>query len=92
MKKILILVLVSTCAVAGWRVMRGGGGDSAPAAHDDKLVLDRVWIDHMPKNDRDRLSGLAVMRPYQGATAVAPTVTPLSKAHTDHNHSAQLAR
>jgi len=47
---------------------------------------------NMPKNDRDRLSGLKVMRPHQGATAVAPTVTPLSKAHTDHNHSAQLAR
>jgi hypothetical protein len=45
---------------------------------------------NMPKNDRDRLSGLKVMRPP--ATAVAPTVTPLSKAHTDHNHSAQLAR
>lgn len=60
MKKLLILAMVSTCAFAGWRVLRGeggaGGADRATAAHDDKLVLDRVWIDHMPRTERDEVS------------------------------------
>ena len=56
MKKLLILAVISMCALAGWRVLRGGGGGEAPATHDDKLVLDRIWIDHMPKNDRDQVS------------------------------------
>ena len=59
MKKLLVLAVVSTCAFAGWRVLRGEDGasnDSAGAAHEDKLVLDRIWIDHMPKHDRDQIS------------------------------------
>lgn len=57
MKKLLVLVVISMCAFAGWRVLRGGGGDEAAAMHDDsKLALDRIWIDHMPKNDRDQIS------------------------------------
>jgi len=58
MKKLLVLAVISMCAFAGWRVLRGGGGgDEAAAMHDDsKLALDRIWIDHMPKNDRDPIS------------------------------------
>lgn len=57
MKKLLVLAVVSTCAFAGWRVLRGGDGDGAVAAHDGgRLVLDRIWIDHMPKHDRDQIS------------------------------------
>jgi hypothetical protein len=59
MKKLLILAVVSTCAFAGWRVLRGE--DGASVAHDDKLVLDRIWIDHMPKNDRDQISVFAAI-------------------------------
>ena len=62
MKKLLVLAVISTCAVAGWRVLRGGGG--AGGAHDDDdggLVLDRVWIDHMPKDDRDQVSVFAAL-------------------------------
>jgi hypothetical protein len=57
MKKLLILAVISTCAFAGWRVLRGGGG--AGAAHD--LVLDRIWIDHMPRHDRDQISVFAAI-------------------------------
>ncbi len=53
MKKLLVLAVISTCAFAGWRVLRGG--DDAPAATHDNLVLDRIWIDHMPKDDRDQI-------------------------------------
>src|SRR5215475_1127060 len=62
MKKLLVLILVSACAVAGWRVLRGGGGgDEAAATHEDKLVRDRIWVDHMPKNDRDQFSIFAAI-------------------------------
>ncbi|HWU91119.1 MAG TPA: hypothetical protein VN253_27825 [Kofleriaceae bacterium] len=56
MKKLLILAMISTCAVAGWRVLGGGGGDGATTHDDSKLALDRIWIDHMPKNERDQVS------------------------------------
>jgi hypothetical protein len=62
MKKLLILAVISTCAFAGWRVLRGGGGGGEPAASDGGgLVLDRVWIDHMPKHDRDQVSVFAAI-------------------------------
>jgi hypothetical protein len=62
MKKLLVLAVISTCAVAGWRVLRGGGsGDEAAALDDSKLVLDRIWIDHMPKNERDQISVFAAI-------------------------------
>ena len=47
---------------------------------------------NLPKGYRDRLSGLKVTRPNQGAPAAVSTVRPLSKAQTDDRHSAQLAR
>lgn len=55
MKKLLVLAVVSTCAFAGWRVLRGGG--DAGTAHDGggTHVIDRVWIDHMPKHERDQV-------------------------------------
>lgn len=60
MKKLLILAVISTCAFAGWRVLRGGGGQAA--AHDGGgLVLDRIWIDHIPTHDRDQISVFAAL-------------------------------
>jgi hypothetical protein len=56
MKKLLVLAVISTCAFAGWRVMRGGDDVASVAQHDNKLVLDRIWIDHMPKHERDQIS------------------------------------
>jgi hypothetical protein len=54
MKKLLVLAVVSTCAFAGWRVLRGG--EDAGAAHDGGAhVLDRIWVDHIPKHDRDQV-------------------------------------
>jgi len=59
MKKLLVLAVISTCAFAGWRVLRGGGGASAPS--EGGLVLDRIWIDHMPRHDRDQISVFAAL-------------------------------
>lgn len=60
MKKLLVLAVISTCAFAGWRVLRGGGGEGA-ARDGGGLVLDRIWIDHIPKHDRDQVSVFAAI-------------------------------
>ena len=59
MKKLLALVVISTCAVAGWRAVRGGGEGAAQDG--GGLVLDRIWIDHIPKHDRDQVSVFAAI-------------------------------
>ncbi|MBX3156641.1 MAG: hypothetical protein KF773_11615 [Deltaproteobacteria bacterium] len=43
--------------VSLWK-LRGGGGSSSDEAtvNDSNLVLDRIWIDHIPKNDRDTIN------------------------------------
>ena len=61
MKKLLVLAAVSTCAFAGWRVLRGGGGDDGAVRDGGGLLLDRVWIDHMPKHDRDQVSAFVAI-------------------------------
>ncbi len=57
MKKLLVLVLVAGTAVAAWRRRSG----SETEATDDKLVFDRLWIDHMPRNDKDTIQVFAAI-------------------------------
>jgi len=59
MKKLLVLAVISTCAVAGWRGLRGDG--AVRGDDDDDLVLDRIWIDHMPVHDRDQVSAFVAI-------------------------------
>ena len=49
MKKLLVLVVVSAVGVGAWR----WHSTSAVSTSDAKLVQDRIWVDHVPKNDRD---------------------------------------
>lgn len=50
-KTLLVVALASTAAVTAWQWTR----DDAPAtaAADSKLAVNRLWIDHIPKNERD---------------------------------------
>jgi len=56
MKK-LVLAVVVLSAIAFVALRRGGdpatSTETAAPALDGKLVLDRIWIDHIPRNDRD---------------------------------------
>jgi hypothetical protein len=61
-KTILILAVVSTCVFAGWRVLRGGDSATAPSDGDDEgLMLNRLWVDHMPKHERDTINVFAAI-------------------------------
>jgi hypothetical protein len=53
MKKLVMLGVVATVAVATWRIGFHHSTTTATAATDGKLAFDRLWIDHLPKNDRD---------------------------------------
>lgn len=54
MKKALLGVGLAAVIGIGYSTFGGGGGDAAdPGAAGDKLVLDRLWIDHIPTHDRD---------------------------------------
>jgi hypothetical protein len=57
MKKLLVVLLVVGTAVAAWRWRSG----SAEVATDDKLVFDRLWVDHMPRNDKDTIQIFAAI-------------------------------
>jgi hypothetical protein len=48
MKKLLVLAVVSTVAFAGYR-LRGSSSEKG-------LVQDRVWIDHIPRGERDTIN------------------------------------
>jgi hypothetical protein len=61
MKKPLLVLVVVLVAVAGWWKLRDRGGRDDAEASDSKLVLDRIWIDHMPRNDRDIVNFFAAI-------------------------------
>jgi hypothetical protein len=52
-KLVLALLVLSTVAFVALR--RGGDDTTSNASEvtESKLVLDRIWIDHIPRNDRD---------------------------------------
>ncbi|MDB4959750.1 MAG: hypothetical protein JWO36_7319 [Myxococcales bacterium] len=50
MKKLLVLAVVSTVAFAGYR------WNAASSAEDKGLAQDRVWIDHLPRGERDMIN------------------------------------
>lgn len=58
-KTLLVTALVATVGYGGWRLAHRG---DAPVATDDaKLALDRIWIDHIPRNERDTFQVFAAI-------------------------------
>jgi hypothetical protein len=55
MKKLLGLAVLAACVVL---VVTNRRHRDQP---DEKLVFDRVWIDHLPQNDRDMVNVFAVL-------------------------------
>jgi hypothetical protein len=61
-KPLLILALMGTVSYGGYRMLSSPEQSEAPVAQDgEQLVLDRIWIDHIPKNDRDTIQVFAAI-------------------------------
>jgi hypothetical protein len=56
-KPVLLVVVVVVAAVSAWSWRRGG----EPAAAANRLLVDRIWIDHVPRNDRDTVNVFAAI-------------------------------
>lgn len=55
MKKAILLVVVAVVAVSVWRWQRA----SRPG--ENRLVTDRIWIDHIPRGERDTIKVFAAV-------------------------------
>lgn len=62
-KQILILALLGTVSYGGYRLLGSSGTKTEASVVQDgeTLVLDRIWIDHIPKNDRDTIQVFAAI-------------------------------
>ena len=61
MKKIALAVaLIGTVSYGAYRLL-DRDEPKAVATDGEQLVLDRIWIDHMPKNDRDTIQLFAAI-------------------------------
>ena len=63
MKKVLLATALLAVGYGGWRLATGGGGDEAAdtSLDDSKLALDRIWIDHMPRSEKDMIQVFAAV-------------------------------
>ena len=70
MRKLSLVTSVAVVVGAGYGAARWGREPAArkATAHDERLVKDRMWIDHLPQHDRDRINVFAALtqRPRQG--------------------------
>jgi hypothetical protein len=53
MKKLVLLLAVVALGIGGWRLTHHA---SAEAPKDATLAFDRLWIDHLPKDERDTVN------------------------------------
>jgi hypothetical protein len=56
-KPVLLVIVVSVATLSIWSWQRG----SEPAAVANRLLADRIWIDHVPRNDRDTINVFAAI-------------------------------
>jgi len=62
-KPLLILALMGTVSYGAYRMIGSSSRSSdQPAVQDgEQLVLDRIWIDHIPRNERDTIQVFAAI-------------------------------
>ncbi len=48
---LLMTALLATVGYGGWRLTHRG--DAPVVTDDSKLALDRIWVDHLPRTDKD---------------------------------------
>lgn len=61
-KQLLALVLLGTVSYGGYRWLASDDTPAQTAVKDgEQLVLDRIWISHIPKNERDTINVFAAI-------------------------------
>jgi hypothetical protein len=58
MKKLLVVVVLASVGVMGWRWMR-----TAPEPAGANLVFNRFWVDHLPQGEKDTVKVFALWQP-----------------------------
>jgi hypothetical protein len=58
MKKLLVLVLVTAAAVSVWKLR---SHHEATTKSDADLVVNRIWLDHLPRSDKDVINVFAAI-------------------------------
>ena len=56
MKKVLLVIVAVVVGVSLWSWRRGAAPDS-----DKNLITDRIWIDHIPRGERDTIQVFAAV-------------------------------
>lgn len=62
-KALLATVVLATMGYGGYRLLFKSGGDAQQqeSIDDSKLALDRIWIDHIPRSERDTIQVFAAV-------------------------------
>ena len=55
MKKLVLFAVIAAAGVAAWRWQR------APETNEGNLVTDRLWLDHIPRTQRETVNGLVMI-------------------------------
>jgi len=55
MRKLLVIAVLAGVGFGAWKWHARGAATTKAEPSDAKLVQNRLWIDHMPKNDRDTI-------------------------------------
>ncbi len=62
MKKVLLVTaLLGAVGYGGWRLTTSSDDTAETSVDDSKLALDRIWIDHMPRSERDTIQVFAAV-------------------------------
>jgi len=61
MKKLFWIVLLVVVAYLAWRWWRGPGEAATAADRGQKILFNRVWVDHMPTSQTDAFDIFAVV-------------------------------
>lgn len=61
MKKLVLLVVLGGAAAGAWSLVGDDAPSGAEAAESHRLVMDRLWLDHVPTSERDTVNVFAML-------------------------------
>jgi hypothetical protein len=61
MKKLLLVAALAAVGFGGWRLRAHSHHAAVTDGGENKLLVDRLWIDRMPEHERDPINVLALL-------------------------------